>query len=228
MLRPRKRDSPPQDDVERGMVTNLDSNNITPSPIISSHPPVVREEFSVANDSDSEELIIAESRSRRRATGGGILPRLGTTAICFGLLALVLIAMGGTWFAMNNEDTEVTITGPARPTRPQMPGSIDEAERRRGVPPDLIPLYISNEPTFACLNASDLSIARDAINDDYCDCPDGSDEPGTSACKGGESARFWCAGGNKFLSSSFVNDGICDCCDGSDEWNSAITCKDRC
>ena len=37
--------------------------------------------------------------------------------------------------------------------------------------------------TFRCDDgATTLAIAR--VNDDYCDCADGSDEPGTSACAG--------------------------------------------
>lgn len=56
------------------------------------------------------------------------------------------------------------------------------------------------------------------FNDDYCDCADGSDEPGTSACSGIDS-RFQCHDNTvpRSIPSSMVDDGICDCCDGSDE-----------
>lgn len=48
-----------------------------------------------------------------------------------------------------------------------------------------------------------------AVNDDYCDCPDGTDEPGTSACPNGV---YYCE--NKgfvpgVIRSSRVNDGVC-------------------
>ncbi|CAK8989274.1 unnamed protein product [Durusdinium trenchii] len=67
------------------------------------------------------------------------------------------------------------------------------------------------------------------INDDYCDCADGSDEPLTAACAGvsaghraapAAAPRFRCSNAGSIprtVYSSMVDDGIADCCDGSDE-----------
>ncbi|KAK1397072.1 PRKCSH-like domain-containing protein [Heracleum sosnowskyi] len=78
-----------------------------------------------------------------------------------------------------------------------------------------------------CKDGSNF-FSRDRINDNFCDCPDGSDEPGTSACPAG---KFYCknAGSTpQFLFSSRVNDQICDCCDGSDEYDGHMNCPNTC
>ena len=80
---------------------------------------------------------------------------------------------------------------------------------------------------FTCFDSS-ASYPSTRVNDDYCDCADGSDEPGTSACP---NSTFFCPnrGASSFtLHSSRVNDHICDCCDGSDEWASQAKCSNKC
>lgn len=73
---------------------------------------------------------------------------------------------------------------------------------------------------FQCITSME-KIGYSQINDDYCDCLDGSDEPGTNACP---NYHFVCTYQEKYkdypimIPSSKVNDGVCDCCDGSDEW----------
>jgi len=67
-----------------------------------------------------------------------------------------------------------------------------------------------------------------AVNDDFCDCLDGSDEPGTSACSNG---IFYCQNAGHLgasIPSSRVSDGLCEreCCDGSDE--KPGTCPNTC
>ena len=64
--------------------------------------------------------------------------------------------------------------------------------------------------------AKRIDIYAKNVNDDYCDCADGSDELLTSACS--PIGTFECPGKAKvMIPSGRVNDGVCDCCDGSDE-----------
>lgn len=107
-----------------------------------------------------------------------------------------------------------------------------------------------------CISNPSVTVPVANVNDDYCDCPDGSDEPGTSACSYisplspprppfAKSSTlnetlalpgFYCK--NKghipsYIPFTNVNDGVCDyelCCDGSDEYENigGVKCEDRC
>ncbi|CAI7870208.1 unnamed protein product [Closterium sp. NIES-53] len=95
----------------------------------------------------------------------------------------------------------------------------------RGVAPQDVAYFSGNE--VRCRDGS-RSVAVQRVNDDFCDCADGTDEPGTSACA---LSRFYCANRGHMpltLFSSRVNDGICDCCDGSDEYASGAGCNNTC
>ncbi|KAM5532645.1 hypothetical protein V8D89_013689 [Ganoderma adspersum] len=95
-------------------------------------------------------------------------------------------------------------------------------DRPLGVSPELAARYISTKKgsaeTWQCLDGS-KTIDWAALNDDFCDCADGSDEPGTSACP---NSRFYCVNAGHvgaYIPSTRVRDGLCEpeCCDGSDE-----------
>lgn len=84
----------------------------------------------------------------------------------------------------------------------------------RGVAPEVQSKYLQS------LHCGGEEVALSAINDDYCDCDDGSDEPGTGACSGQEATLFHCPNVEstpQVVYASRVGDGICDCCDDSDE-----------
>ena len=82
-----------------------------------------------------------------------------------------------------------------------------------------------NSTHFSCDNG-DVVLPLSSLNDDYCDCNDGSDENKTNACYNG---KFFCKNRlyySKLISSYKLNDGYCDCCDGSDE--SDNKCNNTC
>ncbi|KAH7020852.1 glucosidase II beta subunit-like protein-domain-containing protein [Microdochium trichocladiopsis] len=126
----------------------------------------------------------------------------------------------------------------------------------RGVSPEFVKYY-GNKDTFTCISHPSIIISSSKVNDNSCDCPDGSDEPGTSACAyldplsppqplpGSVSGTtntsnalpgFWCE--NKghigsYVPFIYVNDGVCDyelCCDGSEEFSGAggVKCPNKC
>lgn len=78
----------------------------------------------------------------------------------------------------------------------------------------------STEPLRCALRDNPSAIKQipsNHINDDYCDCLDGSDEPRTHACP---NTSFTCSNVGykpRTIPSSWLFDSHCDCCDGSDE-----------
>ena len=117
--------------------------------------------------------------------------------------------------------------------------------------------YYEAKNEFTCITDASIRLSLSRINDNTCDCPDGSDEPGTAACahidplspsqplpgspSGSTNATnalpgFWCA--NKghigaYVPFAYVNDGVCDydlCCDGTEEFAGVggVKCANRC
>ncbi|KAF2210532.1 hypothetical protein CERZMDRAFT_44925 [Cercospora zeae-maydis SCOH1-5] len=123
------------------------------------------------------------------------------------------------------------------------------AARPRGVGPEFAKFY-EDLTSFTCITNPSVALSFSQVNDDYCDCPDGSDEPGTAACAHLSSLSphtlenppnvsnalpgFYCKNkGHRpsYVPFTHVNDGICDyelCCDGSEEWDGIVKCQDKC
>ncbi|KXN92860.1 Glucosidase 2 subunit beta [Leucoagaricus sp. SymC.cos] len=110
------------------------------------------------------------------------------------------------------------------PLSSHVAGAVDKTF---GVPPDLVSKYVPTNGKWRCLDGS-REIPWEFVNDDSCDCGDGSDEPGTGACP---DTFFYCHNKGHIgasIPSSRVRDGLCEpqCCDGSDELPGV--CKDVC
>ncbi|PHH86565.1 hypothetical protein CDD83_10049 [Cordyceps sp. RAO-2017] len=126
----------------------------------------------------------------------------------------------------------------------------------RGVGPEFAKHY-DGKSDFACITDASIKLSPSRVNDNTCDCPDGSDEPGTAACayidplspeqplpgsvSGSTNATnalpgFWCVNEGHigaYVPFSYVNDGVCDhelCCDGSEEFAGVggVKCPNRC
>ncbi|KAK3316633.1 glucosidase II beta subunit-like protein-domain-containing protein [Apodospora peruviana] len=127
----------------------------------------------------------------------------------------------------------------------------------RGVGPEFAKFYEPKAATFTCIGNPSIVLKSSQINDNSCDCSDGSDEPGTAACsyldplspeqplQGSVTGTtnitsalpgFWCTNEGhigSYVPFTYVNDGVCDydlCCDGSEEFAhvGGVKCENRC
>jgi hypothetical protein len=115
-------------------------------------------------------------------------------------------------FIINGFLSSLFSSAPATRTNGGIPDVPNIIGNNRGIAADTMGKYSGS--TFLC---DGIHLPINKINDNFCDCLDGTDEPGTSACHTG---IFTCQNPGFQITkipSSRVDDRICDCCDGSDE-----------
>lgn len=80
--------------------------------------------------------------------------------------------------------------------------------------------HLDSNGKWHCISDPSIILDPSQINDGICDCPDGSDEPGTNACVEDSISVFYCKNDGfkpRYILKNKVGDGLCDCCDCSDE-----------
>ncbi|KAI8813715.1 glucosidase II beta subunit-like-domain-containing protein [Cladochytrium replicatum] len=147
--------------------------------------------------------------------------------IAFSVLATLFLAV----VLLVQLEAESQVAFPPRlhhHTDESSPASTNRSRIRRGVSPDRASRYDAklHPEGFVC-DQPPRVVPWSVVDDDYCDCEDATDEPGTSACSGkGRGSKFVCTHAKSSVPSAWVDDGICDCCDGSDE--SSGLCANTC
>ena len=136
-------------------------------------------------------------------------------SVCVSLILVLQILVILSWNWGDDPDKFKHKTVP-RTSQSSVVKSRGKNGRILGLDPSLQERYVPDKSgMWTCLDNSD-TIAFSLVNDDYCDCADGSDEPSTSACP---DTVFHCSSyDSRVIPSSRVNDGVCDCCDGGDEY----------
>lgn len=72
------------------------------------------------------------------------------------------------------------------------------ADAVRGVSPEDQQRFLSGGGVACLVHGTATTVGADRVNDDYCDCDGGEDEPATAACSHVLSSTFFCRNGGFF------------------------------